>query len=42
LAIGLFMLAVLRFDIRGAIWDKLYLAGFPVLFTLMVAMRFGW
>jgi uncharacterized membrane protein len=42
LAIGVFMLALLYAPVFGApIWRKVYVAGFPVMFTLMVLMRFG-
>ena len=42
LAIGVFMLA-LNFSpfFRAPIWRNVYVAGFPVMFTLMVFMRFG-
>ena len=42
LAIGVFMLA-LNFSpiFRAPIWRNVYVAGFPVIFTLMVLMRFG-
>ena len=42
LAIGVFMLALLYAPFFGApIWRKVYVGGFPVMFTLMVLMRFG-
>ncbi len=42
LAIGVFMLALLYAPFFGApIWRKVYVVGFPVMFTLMVLMRFG-
>jgi len=42
LAIGVFMIALLYAPVFGApIWRKVYVAGFPVMFTLMVLMRFG-
>jgi hypothetical protein len=42
LAVGVFMLALLYAPVFGApIWRKVYVGGFPVMFTLMVLMRFG-
>jgi uncharacterized membrane protein len=43
LVIGLAMWSfiVLGFP-KGPTWGRLYVAGFPVMFTLMVAMRFGY
>lgn len=42
LAVGVFMLALLYAPVFGApIWRTVYVAGFPVMFTLMVLMRFG-
>jgi hypothetical protein len=42
LAIGVFMIALLYAPWFGApIWRKVYVGGFPVMFTLMVLMRFG-
>ena len=42
LAVGVFMLA-LNFSpfFRAPVWRRVYLGGFPVMFTLMVLMRFG-
>jgi len=42
LVIGVFML-VINFSplFPQDIWRKVYIAGFPVMFTLMVLMRFG-
>jgi len=41
-AVGVFMLALLYAPWFGApVWRKVYVGGFPVMFTLMVLMRFG-
>ena len=42
LAVGIFML-MLNFSpfFRAPVWRRVYVAGFPVMFTLMVLMRFG-
>ena len=43
LLIGLLMLSFITIGFpKGPVWGKLYVAGFPVMFTLMVAMRFGY
>jgi uncharacterized membrane protein len=43
LIIGLAMLSYITIGFpKGPLWGKLYVAGFPVMFTLMVAMRFGY
>jgi len=42
LAIGVFMIGLLYAPwFRAPIWRKVYVGGFPVMFTLMVLMRFG-
>ena len=42
LAIGIFMIGLLYAPwFRAPIWRKVYVGGFPVMFTLMVLMRFG-
>ena len=42
LAIGVFMILLLYAPwFRAPIWRKVYVGGFPVMFTLMVLMRFG-
>ena len=43
LLIGLVMLSFITIGFpKGPAWGKLYVAGFPIMFTLMVAMRFGY
>jgi uncharacterized membrane protein len=43
LVIGLAMLVWLLVPwLKQPIFGKLYVAGFPLMFSLMVAMRFGW
>jgi hypothetical protein len=42
LVVGVFMIALLYAPWFSApIWRKVYVGGFPVMFTLMVLMRFG-